>query len=187
MRCHRAGPVGPCAGAFPRIGGRLDFVQHSIACDRKQKLQGRITDCTAEGFAFATRVSVHSFLHMAKLAEPLMTAGGRSLAISYYGAETRDCALQRHGAGQGCAGGRGSLHAPGLRPTGIRVSALSPGPVKTRAASGLGHFDELLERAIHEAPEHRLVTLDDVGAYVAFLVSDSAKAITGTIAYVDAG
>ena len=70
---------------------------------------------------------------------------------------------------------------------GIRVNALSPGPVKTRAASGIDHFDELLERAVREAPEHRLVTLDDVGAYAAFLVSDAAKAITGNIAYVDAG
>lgn len=68
--------------------GRLDFVQHSIACARKEDLHGRITDCTAEGFAFAMRVSVHSFLHMVKLAEPLMTAGGRSLAMSDYGAET---------------------------------------------------------------------------------------------------
>ena len=66
-------------------------------------------------------------------------------------------------------------------------NALSPGPVKTRAASGIEHFDELLERAVREAPEHRRVTLDDVGAYAALLVSDAAKAITGNVAYVDAG
>jgi enoyl-[acyl-carrier protein] reductase I len=74
-----------------------------------------------------------------------------------------------------------------LGQAGIRVNALSPGPVKTRAASGIDHFDELLERAVREAPEHKLVTLDDIGAYAAFLVSDDAKAITGNIAYVDAG
>jgi enoyl-[acyl-carrier protein] reductase I len=89
------------------------------------------------------------------------------------------------GSSFGASGARSG--AVELGQAGIRVNALSPGPVKTRAASGIDHFDELLERAVREAPEHKLVTLDDVGAYAAFLVSDDAKAITGNIAYVDAG
>jgi enoyl-[acyl-carrier protein] reductase I len=167
--------------------GRLDFVQHSIAYARKEDLAGRITDCSAEGFALAMQVSVHSFLRMAKLSEKLMTAGGCLLAISYYGAEKAIAHYNVMGPVKAALEAAVRYMAVELGQSGIRVNVLSPGPVKTRAASGIDHFDELLERAVREAPEHRLVTLDDVGAYAAFLVSDSAKAITGNIAYVDAG
>ena len=167
--------------------GRLDFVQHSIAYARKEDLHGRITDCSSDGFAVAMEVSVHSFLQMAKLSEPLMTAGGCLLAMSYYGAEKAIAHYNVMGPVKAALEAAVRYMALELGQTGIRVNALSPGPVKTRAASGIEHFDDLLERAVREAPEHRLVTLDDVGAYAAFLVSDAAKAITGNIAYVDAG
>jgi enoyl-[acyl-carrier protein] reductase I len=167
--------------------GRLDFAQHSIAYARKEDLSGRITDCSAEGFALAMQVSVHSFLHMAKLSEPLMTAGGALLAMSYYGADKAIAHYNVMGPVKAALEAAVRYMALELGASGIRVNALSPGPVKTRAASGIDHFDELLDRAVREAPEHRLVTLDDVGAYAAFLVSDAAKAITGNIAYVDAG
>ena len=189
MPCDVTVP-GQLEAVYERIAkdwGRLDFVQHSIAYARKEDLSGRITDCSAEGFALAMQVSVHSFLRMAKLSEPLMTAGGCSACHELLRRRKSGDALQCHGAGEGSAGSCGSLHGPRTRAGWIRVNALSPGPVKTRAASGIDHFDELLERAVREAPEHRLVTLDDVGAYAAFLVSDAAKAITGNIAYVDAG
>ena len=136
---------------------RLDFVLHSIGYARAEDLHGRIVDCSADGFSFAMQVSVHSFLRMAKLAEPLMISGGCLLAMSYYGA---DKAVPHYNI---------------------------MGPVATRSASGIEHFDELLERTVRLAPEHRLVTLDDVGALAVFLVSDAAKAITGNTAYVDAG
>jgi enoyl-[acyl-carrier protein] reductase I len=167
--------------------GRLDFAQHSIAYARKEDLSGRITDCPAEGFALAMRVSVHSFLAMAKLSEPLMTAGGALLAMSYYGADKAIAHYNIMGPVKAALEAAVRYMAVELGGSGIRVNALSPGPVKTRAASGIDHFDDLLERAIREAPEHRLVTLDDVGAYAAFLVSDAARSITGNIAYVDAG
>jgi len=170
-----------------QVWGHLDFVQHSIAYARKEDLNGRITDCSAEGFNLAMQVSVQSFLRMAKLSEPLMTAGGCLLAMSYYGAEKAIAHYNIMGPVKAALEAAVRYLALELGPAGIRVNALSPGPVKTRAASGIDHFDVFLERAVRDAPEHRLVTLDDVGAYAAFLVGDSAKAITGNIAYVDAG
>jgi enoyl-[acyl-carrier protein] reductase I len=167
--------------------GRLDFALHSIAYARAEDLHGRIIDCSADGFAFAMQVSVHSFLRMAKLAEPLMTAGGCLLAMSYYGADKAVPHYNVMGPVKAALEAAVRYMAVDLGTKRIRVNALSPGPVATRAASGIEHFDALLERAARQAPEHRLVTLDDVGAYAAFLVSDEAKAITGNIAYVDAG
>jgi len=181
---------GQLEAVYERIAkdwGHLDFVLHSIAYARKEDLSGRITDCSVEGFALAMQVSVHSFLRMAKLSEPLMTAGGCLLAMSYYGAEKAIAHYNIMGPVKATLEAAVRYMALELGQAGIRVNALSPGPVKTRAASGIDHFDELLDRAVREAPEHRLVTLDDVGAYAAFLVSDGARAITGNVAYVDAG
>lgn len=167
--------------------GRLDFVLHSIAYARAEDLHGRITDCSADGFAFAMQVSVHSFLRMAKLAEPLMASGGCLLAMSYYGAEKAVPHYNVMGPVKAALEAAVRYMAVELGAKRIRVNALSPGPVATRAASGIDHFDELLERAAKQAPEHQLVTPDDVGAFAAFLASDAAKAITGNIAFVDAG
>ena len=189
MPCDVTVP-GQLEAVYERIAkewGRLDFAQHSIAYARKEDLSGRITDCSADGFALAMQVSVHSFLRMAKLSEPLMTAGGSLLAMSYYGADKAIAHYNVMGPVKAALEAVVRYMAVELGPAGIRVNALSPGPVKTRAASGIEHFDALLERAVREAPEHRLVTLDDVGAYAAFLVSDGARAITGNVAYVDAG
>jgi enoyl-[acyl-carrier protein] reductase I len=167
--------------------GRLDFVLHSIAYARAEDLHGRIVDCSADGFAFAMQVSVHSFLRVAKLAEPLMTSGGCLLSMSYYGADKAVPHYNIMGPVKAALEAAVRYMAVELGAKNIRVNALSPGPIATRAASGIDHFDALLERAAQQAPEHRLVTLDDVGAFAAFLVSDEAKAITGNIAYVDAG
>lgn len=173
--------------AISRKWGRLDFALHSIAYARAQDLHGRIIDCSAEGFALAMQISVHSFLKMAKLAEPLMTSGGALLAMSYYGAEKAVSHYNVMGPVKAALEGAVRYMAVELGQKQIRVNALSPGPVATRAASGIDHFDALLERAASEAPEHMLVTPDDVGALAAFLVSDDAKGITGNISYVDAG
>jgi enoyl-[acyl-carrier protein] reductase I len=189
MPCDVTVP-GQLEAVYERIAkawGRLDFAQHSIAYARKEDLSGRITDCSAEGFALAMQVSVHSFLKMAKLSEPLMTAGGSLLAMSYYGADKAIAHYNVMGPVKAALEAAVRYMAVELGSAGIRVNALSPGPVETRAASGIEHFDALLERAVREAPEHRLLTLEDVGAYAAFLVSDGAKAITGNIAYVDGG
>jgi enoyl-[acyl-carrier protein] reductase I len=167
--------------------GRLDFALHSIGYARAEDLHGRLIDCSAEGFAYAMQVSVHSFLRMARLAEPLMTSGGCLLAITFYGAEK---VVQHYGVmGPVKAALQTAVEymAVELGDKLIRVNAISSGPVATRSASGLNHFDELLDRASRQAPEHRLITHDDVGALAAFLVSDEATAITGSVSYVDAG
>ena len=189
MPCDVTVP-GQLEAVFARIAKdwvRLDFVLHAIAFAPKEDLHGRITDCSAEGFSLAMQVSVHSFLRMARLSEPLMTASGCLLAMSYYGAEKAIAHYNVMGPVKAALEASVRYLELELGAAGIRVNALSPGPVKTRAASGIADFDELLARAARDAPEHRLVTLDDVGAYAAFLVSDAAKSITGTIAYVDAG
>jgi len=189
MPCDVTVP-GELDAVYARIAkdwSRLDFVLHAIAYAPKQDLHGRIIDCSAEGFTLAMQVSVHSFLRLARLSEPLMTAGGCLLAMSYYGAEKAIAHYNVMGPVKAALEASVRYMAAELGPAGIRVNALSPGPVATRAASGIDDFDEILERAAHDAPEHRLVTLDDVGAYAAFLVSDAARSITGDVAYVDAG
>lgn len=187
--CDVAQP-GQIEAVYERVArdwGRLDFVLYSIGYAREEDLHGRIIDCSLEGFALAMQISVHSFLRVAKLSEPLMTNGGSLLAMSYYGAEKAVAHYNIMGPVKAALESAVRYMAVELGPAGIRVNALSPGPVSTRSASGIKHFDDLLDRAVREAPEHRLVTPDDVGAYAAFLVSDAAKAITGNIAYVDAG
>ncbi len=167
--------------------GRLDFALHSIGFARAEDLHGRLIDCSADGFAYAMQVSVHSFFRMARAAEPLMASGGCLLAITFYGAEK---VVQHYGVmGPVKAALETAVEymAVELGEKKIRVNAISPGPVATRSAAGLSHFDELLDRAARQAPERRLVTPDDVGALAAFLVSDEASAITGNISYVDAG
>ena len=189
MPCDVMAP-GQVEALFDRITrdwGRLDFVLHSIAYAPKEDLHGRLTDCSAEGFALAMQVSVHSFLRLAKLAEPLMAKGGSLLAMSYFGAEKAVAHYNVMGPVKAALEAAVRYMAVELGEKGIRVNALSPGPVRTRAASGIEHFDELLERAVQAAPEHRLVGLDDVGAYAAFLAGDAARSVTGNICYVDAG
>ena len=167
--------------------GRLDFVLHSIAFCPKEDLHGRVADCSKEGFARAMDISVHSFIRMARLAEPLMSNGGCLLTVSYYGAEKVVDHYNIMGPVKSALEGTVRYLAAELGPQSIRVNALSPGPLKTRAASGIDHFDELIDQARARAPERRLVTIEDVGAMAAGLVSDFARNVTGSIAYVDAG
>lgn len=170
-----------------RQWGRLDFVLHSIAFAPRDDLHGRLIDSTADGFAKAMDVSCHSFVRMAKLAEPLMDNGGCLLTMSYYGAikvsENYGLMGPVKAALESCV----RYMAVEMGPKRIRVNAVSPGPMRTRAASGIKDFDVMMQRAATRVPEGRLATIDDVGALAAFLVSDGARAITGNTAYVDAG
>ncbi len=167
--------------------GRLDFVLHSIAFAPKADLKGRVVDCSKDGFALAMDVSVHSFVRMAKLAEPLMGDGGCLLSMTYYGAEKVVDHYNLMGPVKAALEATTRYMAAELGGKGIRVNTISPGPLNTRAASGIDHFDELMEKAAAKAPEHRLVSVDDVGAMAAFLVSDAAVSVTGDTIYVDAG
>jgi enoyl-[acyl-carrier protein] reductase I len=132
-------------------------------------------------------VSVHSFIRMARLAEPMMPDGGCLLTVSYYGAEKVVDHYNIMGPVKAALEGTVRYLAAELGPKGIRVNALSPGPLKTRAASGIDHFDALIDEARARAPERRLVTIEDVGAMAVGLVSDYARNVTGNIEYVDAG
>ncbi len=167
--------------------GRLDFLLHSIAFAPREDLHGRVVDCTRDGFLMAMDVSVHSFIRMARLAEPLMTDGGCLQTVTFYGSEKVVEHYNLMGPVKAALESTVRYMAAELGRKGIRVHALSPGPLATRAASGIDRFDELLARAADRAPTHQLVTIDDVGAYAAFLASDAARAVTGSVEYIDGG
>lgn len=170
-----------------RQWGRLDFVLHSIAFAPKEDLHARVVDCSSEGFTLAMDVSCHSFIRTARLAEPLMTDGGCLQTVTFYGSERVVDEYNLMGPVKAALESSVRYLAAELGGKGIRVHALSPGPLKTRAASGIQRFDDLMERARRRAPEHRLVTIDDIGDVAAFLASDRAKRLTGNIEYIDAG
>lgn len=181
---------GQLEAVFERIRrewDRLDFLLHAIAFAPKEDLHSRVVDCSQAGFALAMDVSCHSFIRMARLAEPLMTGGGCLLTLTFYGSERVVEHYNLMGPVKAALESAVRYMAAELAPKGIRVHALSPGPVKTRAASGIDRFDELLERYAARAPMHHVVGLEDVGAVAAFLVGDWAKSLTGSTTYVDAG
>lgn len=173
--------------AIERQWGRLDFLVHSIAYAPREDLHGRVVDCSAEGFALAMDVSCHSFIRMARLAEPLMRDGGTLLTVSFYGSERVVEHYNLMGPVKAALESVTRYLAAELGPAGIRVHALSPGPMRTRAASGLDRFDELLARTAAQAPQRCLADVDDVGALAAYLVSDAARRVTGTIIPIDGG
>lgn len=167
--------------------GRLDFAIHSIAFAPREALHGRVVDVTEADFNTAMKISCYSFIEMARLAEPLMDEGGTLFAMSYYGAEKVIKNYNIMGPVKAALESLCRYTAAELGPKGIRVHAISPGPLKTRAASGIAEFDELLDKAASEAPARSLVSIEDVGAACAGLATDSAKLITGGTIYVDGG
>ena len=167
--------------------GVLDFVVHSIAWAPLADLHGRVVDSSTEGFARAMEISCHSFARLARSCEPLMPEGGSLITMSYLGSQQ---AVEHYGMMGPVKAALESLvryMALELGPRKIRVYAVSPGPVPTRAASGLEDFDELMQAAAARAPLGRLVTLDEIGALTAFLASPAASGMTGQTLYVDAG
>lgn len=167
--------------------GKIDFVLHSIAFAPKEDLHARVVDSSQEGFLLAMDVSCHSFVRMAKLAEPLMTDGGCLQTVTFYGGEKVVEHYNLMGPVKAALESVTRYMAAELGEKGIRVHALSPGPLATRAASGIDRFDELMTRVAERAPTHHLVTIEDVGAYAAFLASDAAKSLTGSVAFIDGG
>ena len=167
--------------------GKLDFLLHSIAFAPKADLQGRVVDSSSEGFSQAMDVSCHSLMRLAKAAEPLMKEGGSILTMSYYGAEKVVTNYNLMGPVKAALEASVKYLSAEMGEQHVRVNALSTGPVKTRAASGLTDFDKLMEAAASKAPIHQLVTLEQIGEMAAFLVSDNTKQVTGQTIYVDAG
>ena len=181
---------GQLEAMFDEIGirwGRLDILVHSIAFAPKGDLQGGLLNCSAAGFAKAMDISCHSFVRMAKLAAPLMTEGGTMFAMSYYGANRVVANYNVMGPVKAALEAACRYLAYELGPQGIRVHAISPGPLKTRAASGLKDFEIMLSEAAHKAPLGELVDIMDVGFACAYLATPLARRITGGVVYVDGG
>jgi enoyl-[acyl-carrier protein] reductase I len=173
--------------AIDREWGRLDFLLHCVSYCPKSDLHGRVLDSSLAGFQVAMDVSVHSFARMMRRAEPLMPKGGACLTVSYLGGDRVISNYGIMGPVKAALEAMVRYAAVELGPKGITVNALSPGPLRTRAASGIAHFDQLLNDAAERAATHHLSTIADVGAHAVFLVSDGARNVTGGVHYVDGG
>jgi enoyl-[acyl-carrier protein] reductase I len=184
------GTPGMLEAVFERITkewGRLDIVLHSIAFAPKEDLRGALIDCSAEGFKQAMDISCHSFVRMARLAAPLMKNGGTLFAMSYYGANKVVPSYNVMGPVKAALEACCRYLAYELGGKGIRVHAISPGPLKTRAGSGLKNFELLLNEAAQRAPIGELVDIMDVGFACAFLATPYSRRISGATVYVDGG
>jgi enoyl-[acyl-carrier protein] reductase I len=181
---------GQLEAVFERIErdwGQLDFLVHSIAYSPRDTLRGRVVDAPRDGFFTTMDVSCWSFIRMAHLAEPLMKRGGALFTMTYYGSQMVVENYNIMGVAKAALECAVRYIAAELGPKGIRVHAISPGPLATRAASGIPEFDELMEKAKAKAPARSLVSIEDVGVATAFLAHDAAKLITGETLYVDGG
>ena len=167
--------------------GKLDFLLHSIAFSPKEALHGRVIDVGRDGFLKTMDVSCWTFMRMAHLAEPLMRRGGTLFTMTYYGSQMVVKNYNIMGVAKAALECAVRYMAAELGPKGIRVHAISPGPLATRAASGIPEFDALLDKAKSKAPTRSLVSIDDVGAATAFLAHDAARLITGETLYIDGG
>jgi len=181
---------GEMEAVFERIAkdwGKLDFVVHSIAFSPRDALQGRVVDVSREGFLTTMEVSCWTFIRMAHLAEPLMRKGGTLFTMTYYGSQMVVKNYNIMGVAKAALESAVRYIAAELGPKGIRVHAISPGPLATRAASGIPEFDALLDKAKAKAPARSLVSSEDVGVATAFLAHDAARLITGETLYIDGG
>lgn len=167
--------------------GELDFLLHSIAFAPREDLHTGLVNCSAEGFALAMDVSCHSFIRMARLALPLMKNGGSLQTVSFFGADRVVEGYNLMGPVKAALEQTVRTLAADLAGKGIRVHALSSGPVKTRAASGIDRFDELLDRVRERTPANHLVTVEEIGRIAAFLVSDAGVPLTGSVVFADHG
>jgi enoyl-[acyl-carrier protein] reductase I len=173
--------------AIAETWGKLDFVVHSIAFSPKEALQGRVVDISRDGFLATMEISCWTFIRMAHLAEPLMRDGGTLFTMTYYGSQMVVKNYNIMGVAKAALESAVRYLAAELGPKNIRVHAISPGPLATRAASGIPEFDALLEKAKTKTPANRLVSIEDVGVATAFLAHDAARVITGETLYIDGG
>jgi enoyl-[acyl-carrier protein] reductase I len=167
--------------------GRLDILVHSIAFAPKEDLPGGLLNCSSRGFSVAMDVSCHSFIRMARRAAPLMQEGGTMFAMSYHGAQKVVPNYNVMGPVKAALEAVCRYLAYELGPQKIRVHAISPGPLKTRAASGLKDFDRMLNDAVERSPVGELVDIMDVGFACAFLATPYGRRLTGQTVYVDGG
>ncbi|GAB7540883.1 enoyl-ACP reductase FabI [Cupriavidus sp. 8B] len=183
----REGELEAVFAEIEKTWGKLDMLVHSIAWAPKDDLQGGLLNCSAEGFGKAMDISCHSFIRMARLAVPLMPDGGTMFTMSYYGANRVVPNYNVMGPVKAALEAVSRYLAYELGSKGIRVHAISPGPLKTRAASGLKDFDLMLNDAAQRAPVGELVDIHDVGFTCAFLATPFARRLSGETLYVDGG
>ena len=181
------GSLEAAVAATQKAFGTLDGALHSIAFAPRDDLHGKVYQTSKDGFALAMDISCHSFARLAAATAPLMPNGGALATLTYYGSVK---VVDQYGIMGPVKAALESLTmymAKDLGPLGIRVNAISPGPMDTRAASGIKGFDSLMEKAKGKSASGKLVELQDIGNLAAFLMSDAAKAITGQVHYIDHG
>ncbi|CEG58344.1 enoyl-ACP reductase FabI [Legionella fallonii] len=173
--------------AIEKKWGKLDFMLHSMAFAPKADLEGPLVECSKEGFLEAMDISCHSLIRLSKYAVPLMKNGGSILTMTYYGSQKVILNYNLMGVVKAALEASVRYLASELGAKKIRVNAISPGPIKTRASSGIPNFNEYIDAEEQRSPLHHLVDIKNVGNLAAFLVSDAAVDITGQVHYVDAG
>ena len=181
---------GQLEAVFDRITaewGRLDFLLHAIAFAPPEDLHTSVVNASAEGFATAMDISCHSFLRMARLARPLMQAGGSLITVSFYGADRVVENYNLMGPVKAALEASVRYAAADLAGEGIRAFSLSTGPVKTRAASGIDRFDALMDKIRARTPAGKLVSIEEIGTLAAFLATEAASPMSGSVVYADNG
>lgn len=181
---------GQLEAVFDRITaewGRLDFLLHAIAFAPREDLHTSVVNASAEGFATAMDISCHSFLRMARLARPLMQAGGSLITVSFYGADRVVENYNLMGPVKAALEASVRYAAADLAGEGIRAFSLSTGPVKTRAASGIDRFDALMDKIRARTPAGKLVSIEEIGTLAAFLATEAASPMSGSVVYADNG
>ena len=173
--------------AIEKAWGRLDFVVHAIAFSDKDELTGRYVDTSADNFSKTMFISCYSFTAIAQRAEKLMTEGGSLLTLTYYGAEKWMPHYNVMGVAKAALEASVRYMAADLGPKNIRVNAISAGPIKTLAASGIGDFRYILKWNEYNSPLRRTVTTEEVGDSGFYLLSDLSRGVTGEILHVDSG
>jgi enoyl-[acyl-carrier protein] reductase I len=188
-RCDVAEPetIDAIFAEVEKLWGKVDFVVHCLAYSDKDQLDGRYVDTTLDNFLMSMNISCYSFTAIAQRAEKLMPEGGSLLTLTYYGAEKWMPHYNVMGVAK--AGLEASVRylAADLGEKNIRVNAISAGPIKTMAASGIGDFRYILRWNEYNAPLRRVVTIEEVGETAAYLLSPMARGVSGEIMHVDAG
>ncbi|SOC09911.1 enoyl-ACP reductase FabI [Stappia indica] len=170
-----------------KMWGKIDFLVHAVAFSDKDELTGRYVDTSADNFRNTMQISCYSFTSVAQRAEKLMTDGGSMLTLTYYGAEKVMPHYNVMGVAKAALEASVRYLAVDLGKAAIRVNAISAGPIKTLAASGIGDFRYILKWNEYNAPLRRTVTIEEVGDAALFLLSDLGRGVTGEIQHVDCG
>ena len=176
--------------SFAELGKKwdsLDFVVHAIGFSDKNELRGKFVDTTLDNFLLTMNISVYSFIAVCQRARPMMKNGGSLLTLTYYGAEKVIPHYNVMGVAKAGLESSVKYLAMDLGPEGIRVNAISAGPIKTLAASGIGDFRYIMKWNEYNSPLRRNVTIEDVGGAGLYLLSDLASGVTGEVHHVDAG